>query len=310
MNPVNQYHSSPGKLLITGEYLILKGAEGFALPLKRGQSLSVTKVNNNDSTLIWEAFSPKGVWFSGTFSTSSFAVISASDKHFALRLMEILKAVRLLNPEFLTQGSYHVKTELDFNPEFGFGSSSTLIANLARWAAIDAFELQKLTFKGSGYDVAVALEAKPLIYAVKQDKPRYHTVTFNPDFAENIYFVYLGKKQRSLDAVKKFNETAVFTTSQIETVTAITHEVVKCKSLHKFELLLQEHETILSAILNTPPVGKRLFPDYSDGVVKSLGAWGGDFVLMTTKQKAKDFKKSLKSSGYEFVYAFNEIVKS
>jgi hypothetical protein len=32
---------SNGKLLITGEYLILDGAKGLALPTKMGQNLSV-----------------------------------------------------------------------------------------------------------------------------------------------------------------------------------------------------------------------------------------------------------------------------
>jgi hypothetical protein len=60
---------------------------------------------------------------------------------------------------------------------------------------LNSGKLQNLTFNGSGYDVAVALEAKPIIYSLKQQKPVYHPVVVNPAFADNLYFVYLGKKQ-------------------------------------------------------------------------------------------------------------------
>ena len=38
---------SNGKLLITGEYLVLNGAEALALPLSCGQSLNYKKTTNN-----------------------------------------------------------------------------------------------------------------------------------------------------------------------------------------------------------------------------------------------------------------------
>ena len=171
MSYQSQYYKAPGKLLITGEYLILEGAEGLALPLKQGQDLTVIKTEIQNRQLVWEAFSPEGLWFSATFALPSFTIINTSDKAFAQRLTGILKAAQQLNQNFPAPGSYEVKTVLDFNPEFGFGSSSTLIANVARWAKADTFELQNLTFNGSGYDVAVALEAKPIIYSLKQKKP-------------------------------------------------------------------------------------------------------------------------------------------
>jgi mevalonate kinase len=303
-----EYYTAPGKLLITGEYLVLEGAEGLALPLKQGQDLTVIKTESQNRQLVWEAFSPEGLWFSATFALPSFTVINSSDKAFAQRLTGILQAAQHLNQGFPASGSYKVKTVLDFNPEFGFGSSSTLIANVARWAKVDAFELQNLTFNGSGYDVAVALEAKPIIYSLKQKKPVYRPVVFNPAFAGNLYFVYLGKKQRSLEEVKRFKERALFSPADVDAITTITREIVNCHSLQPFESLLKEHETILSSILKTTPVHKQLFPDYTKGIVKSLGAWGGDFVLITSTKPADEFKKEMKKYGFEIVYGFNDIV--
>lgn len=310
MTQTTEYYTAPGKLLITGEYLILEGAEGLALPLKQGQDLSAIQTDSQNRQMVWEAFSPEGLWFSAIFVLPSFQIVNSSDIVFAQRLTGILKAAQHLNHGFLALGSYKVKTILYFNPEFGFGSSSTLIANIARWAKVDAFELQNLTFNGSGYDVAVALEAKPLIYTLKQKKPVYSPVVFKPAFVNNLYFVYLGKKQRSLEEVKRFKDTALFSSADVDAITAITREIVNCHSLQQFEILLKEHESILSAILKTTTVQQQLFPDYDEGIVKSLGAWGGDFVLVTSTKPTDEFKKEMKKYGFEIVFGFSEIVSN
>jgi hypothetical protein len=44
---------------------------------------------------------------------------------------------------------------------------------------------------------------------------------------------------------------------------------------------LQEHESIIRILIGEETIQNRLFPDYRWGTVKSLGAWGGDFVLVT-----------------------------
>ena len=49
------YYYSCGKLLITAEYLILKGAKGLAIPTKYGQKMSIEK--NTEKNIIWEAYS-------------------------------------------------------------------------------------------------------------------------------------------------------------------------------------------------------------------------------------------------------------
>ena len=308
MKNLIEYFSAPGKLLITGEYLILKGAKGFAIPLKVGQDLRVTVSESDEPKLFWKASNPDGTWFTGEFILPSLTIEKATDESFANRLVEILRTVRELNPKFLMSGRYHVKTMLEFNPEFGFGSSSTLIVNLSRWANVDAFELQKRTFKGSGYDVACGLADSPIIYKLEQEKPVYENVSFNKAFTKNIFFVYLGRKQRSMDAIKQFKEKADFTSTDIDAITCISQKIIETQSLQEFEGLLAEHELILSKILKTPPVHTQLFSDYSDGIVKSLGAWGGDFVLITSKDEPASFKKKMKQRGFSVVYTYDELI--
>ncbi len=301
-------YKAPGKLLITGEYLILEGAEGLAVPLNLGQSLTVKNSETQNDVLTWKAETPAGEWFSGTFSLPDFKVLNATDTRFAKQLTHILIAVRKLNSGFLLKGDWQINTCLEFNSEYGFGSSSTLIANLARWADVDAFELQKQTFNGSGYDVAVALENAPIIYKLENGRPDYRKTVFKPSFTQHLFFVYLGKKQQSLHAIKQFKKNAIFTSTDIQTVTSITRQITVASSLREFEQLLHEHEKLMSGVLKTPPVQQLFFANYKQGVVKSLGAWGGDFVLVTTTADKKTFETQLKKLGFAVVYSYDELV--
>ena len=53
---------SNGKLLITGEYVVLDGAKALAIPTRFGQNLSVTSGSNQE--LKWTSFdADKSVWF-------------------------------------------------------------------------------------------------------------------------------------------------------------------------------------------------------------------------------------------------------
>jgi mevalonate kinase len=303
----SQYYAH-GKLLITGEYLVLNGAKALAVPLRFGQKLEVSDKRDDKNTLYWQAFHPSGLWFEGFFDTTYFSPLDNSDEIFAHRLSGILRETRKLAPGFLKGAGAEVKTFLEFNPQYGFGSSSTLIVDLASWAGVDPFELQKRTFKGSGYDIACGISDKPIVYALNGDQPEYEQVKFDPPFTGNIYFVYLGKKQRSMEEVRKFKNNAKFALSDIRSVSEITQELITVNMLDDFEKLLREHEDILSKILKTEPVSKKFFGGYKGGVVKSLGAWGGDFVLITSKKDKKEFMREISSFGFKTVYTFKDLV--
>ena len=159
---------SHGKFLLTGEYLVLKGALALALPLKLGQSFTVETVCT--PSLQWNAYQPDGPWFSVTLNSENLEIINCDDRPKAEKLAQILKAVKRLNPAAFKEGLYF-ETHLDFNPNWGLGSSSTLIANLARWANVNPYELLKLTFGGSGYDIACATAERPIYYQVKTEVP-------------------------------------------------------------------------------------------------------------------------------------------
>lgn len=88
-------------------------------------------------------------------------------------------------------------------------------------------------------------------------------------------------------------------------ISAITKQLIEVDKLPQFEALLADHEAIISALLNQPTIKNRLFSDYNGGVIKSLGAWGGDFVLVTgTKEKMSYFIEK----GFETIVPFSEMV--
>lgn len=298
---------SHGKLLLSGEYLVMEGAKAFALPLKQGQSLLLKK-SADAGHLSWNAFQRDRSWFKAVFETEDFEVIETDHRQLAESLSRILQSVRKLSKSFLTDGiGFTVETNLDFNPEFGFGSSSTLVSNLAWWADVSPFELLRLTFGGSGYDIACARVDSPIFYQLTNNGPRIEEVDFNPTFKDRIYFVYLGQKQKSTESIKSFKNSAVFEKEDMETVSRISQQIVSAGSLQDFEHLLNEHENLMSNILQRPTVKSQLFDDYQ-GTVKSLGGWGGDFVLVTSKQSDSDFRVDMKDRGFPVVFAYEELI--
>jgi len=297
---------SSGKLLITGEYLVLSGAKALAVPLNVGQHLTVK--GNQEKTLHWRAMKPDGVWFQTIFNLPGLEITFAHEQVLGEKLKNILLATRSLNPKFLTgaEHGYEIDTILEFDPEYGFGSSSTLIANIARWAEVDPYKLLGLTFGGSGYDIACATAKNPLVYQIGNNRPLISKVDFSPPFKDHLYFVYLGRKQRTSESLLQFDSSSV-NKHEIAAVDYITKKLLKVKKLDDFERLLLEHESLMSDILKLPAVKSRFFSDH-DGAVKSLGAWGGDFVLMTFHDGPAEVKRYLDRKGFNVFYRYEEIV--
>ena len=303
-----QKYYSHGKFLLTGEYLVLKGALALALPLKLGQSLTIETVCT--PSLQWNAYKPNGPWFSVTMNPENLEIINSDDQPKAEKLSEILKAVKQLNPAAF-KDSLCFETRLDFDPNWGLGSSSTLIANLARWANVNPYELLRLTFGGSGYDIACATAEEPIYYQVKAKVPEpvegptpmVEPIDFNPPFAEHLFFIYQGQKQSSSKEIKAFLAKAnpVDLQKDIEAVSEISRAVPKCETLDEFAMLMQCHERIIARCIGQEPVQKH-FP------LKSLGAWGGDFILAATEWDKSQVKEYFKGKGLEVVFGYKEIV--
>ncbi|MEN8186913.1 MAG: GYDIA family GHMP kinase, partial [Bacteroidota bacterium] len=298
---------SNGKLLITGEYLVLDGAKALAIPTKFGQDLIINEIDQ--PKLIWESYDEKGeAWFKSEFELNKLEILD-SDKDFKTTkmLQKILKETQKLNPEFLDiESGFHVKTNLTFPRNWGLGSSSTLINNIANWAKINAYELLNNSFGGSGYDIACAESNSPVLYQLLDQKPIIEKVNFNPDFNDQLYFVHLNKKQNSREGIANYREFTGNISAVAEEISQLTKEILKAKKLEDFERMIEHHEIIIASILKQDPVQEKLFSDYF-GQTKSLGAWGGDFILATGN---KDTPKYFKEKGFETVLSYREMILS
>jgi mevalonate kinase len=308
---LKNYYSN-GKLLLTGEYLVLDGAKALAIPTKFGQDLIVEKIK--EPQIIWGSFTNTGeCWFEAVFDLPKLRLVNCmfnSDKEgnvetIAETLLEILEEAKRLNPTFLkTDGGFVVKTKLTFPRNWGLGSSSTLINSIATWAKVNAFQLLWNSFKGSGYDIACAQNNAPIFYQIEEKKPIVTQVAFNPTFKENIFFVFLNQKQDSKEGIAKFRESGKNFDKEIKRISEISDEFLKATSIENFNKLIVEHEQIISNIIKLKPVKEKLFPDYF-GEIKSLGAWGGDFVLVTGNNETPQY---FKKKGYETVFNYNDLI--
>jgi len=303
---------SNGKLLLTGEYLVLDGAKSLAIPTKFGQNLSVEKIK--EPQIIWGSFTHTGeCWFEAVFDLKKLRLINCtfnSDKEgsgevIAETLLDILKEAKNLNPDFLaSENGFVVKTNLTFPRNWGLGTSSTLINSVASWAKVDAFKLLWNSFKGSGYDIACAQNDTPVFYQIENKEPVVEQVEFNPSFKENLFFVHLNQKQDSKEGIAKFRESNINFDKEIKRISEISEEFLTTKSLQEFEELIVEHEQIISSIIKLKTVKEKLFPDYF-GSVKSLGAWGGDFVLVTGDASTPSY---FKNKGFETILTYSQMV--
>jgi mevalonate kinase len=294
------YYSN-GKLLITGEYVVLDGATALAIPTKYGQSLSV--LNSITPGLHWISKDHKGaIWFETHINLATLS--SVDDDSISVALCKILQTARKHNALFLmNKEGLQVVTELDFPRDWGLGTSSTLINNIAQWAGIDAFILLNESFGGSGYDIAAAQHNTPILYTIQNEKPKVQPCTLGWDFKGHLFFIHLNQKQDSKQAIATYKSKARDLTL-LETISDYSKKMLLCYTLQDFERLLNAHEQKVSQLLKQPTIKEQFFKDYPN-TIKSLGAWGGDFILATGTEIDMDY---FRNKGYGTIILFEEMV--
>tara|TARA_B100000925_G_C21993334_1_gene467764 strand:+ start:900 stop:1931 length:1032 start_codon:yes stop_codon:yes gene_type:complete len=310
-NPGESHFFGHGKLLISGEYVLLEGAQALALPTKPGQSMSVKYENSfNEPKLYWKSLDHLGnCWFQAEFELWNFDQTNGNSCEKVRFLQKLFRQLRVQNKHFLREEvSVHVETKLGFPRDWGLGSSSTLIYNLSQWAYVSPFELLFKTSLGSGYDVACAQSDGPILYKNDNEGPIYSPVVFNPSFKSNIHFIYLGKKQSTTDEISKFNSLKKNKSQQvIKEISEITNSLLQCENISDFMYLVNGHERILSDYLNRKCLKEDRFPNFN-GSIKSLGAWGGDFAMAVTELSETEIKAYFKEQGHQFCLSYEDII--
>lgn len=295
-----------GKLLLTGEYFVLDGALALALPVRYGQTLQVANAPEN---LHWQSLDHHGEpWFSAEFSMPNLNIIEATDPKTAETLARLFATCRRQNPAFLTDHSgCQVTTRNDFPRSWGLGTSSTLLAALARWANVNPYSVLFDTLGGSGYDLACAYADGPIWYQLKNGQPMVQPVDFQPSFADHLYFVYLDKKQDSRAGIAHYRAQGERKYKYVAQISTLTRQCTEATTLAAFENALAEHEDLVSEVLGLPRAKKLFFNDFW-GKVKSLGAWGGDFVLVTSERSSEETQAYFNEKGFQVFISYREMV--
>jgi mevalonate kinase len=290
-----------GKLLITGEYLVLHGAQALCLPLtKMHQTMELLEANPEG--ISWQAQDHlHQVWINLELDQNFQPSRSLNPPE--EKLQSILKEISRLKPELFHRG-LRVKTQMNFSPQWGLGSSSTFISLLSQWSELPAWQLQQHFFGGSGYDVACATAKSPLVYELKNSRPHLRPTNWSPSWREELRFVYLGKKKNTQKALRDFAQIpSSELRGKVPLLNQLTQAIVMARELAEFQDLIRQHEALIAGILRCSPIQDELFPDFP-GTIKSLGAWGGDFILAAAQKPSDEY---FKSRGLDVIFRWSDL---
>ena len=293
----SQQFSAHGKLMLFGEYVVMRGVPALAFPTRMGQTLDVEPAES----FSWKSYETGQLWFSMCFD-ADLNVLETNNESVAQKLMQILADVKTQKPD-LFSNSLSFETHANFNRTWGFGSSATLISLIAQWSDVDAYVLNEKHFGGSGYDIACATASSPIWY--NRETKEVRNFNLPKAISDKLLFVYSGKKQNSLQEVTRFGEVKI-KEDIIHQLKELIEGVMNSDDIEQFEEHIEVHERILSEILNRQPLKESDFPDYPYAI-KSLGAWGGDF-FMATCRDIDEAKIYFIDSGRDTIFTFNELI--
>ncbi|MCZ2222663.1 MAG: hypothetical protein LC122_03430, partial [Chitinophagales bacterium] len=155
-----------------------------------------------------------------------------------------------------------------------------------------------------GYDIATATAKEPIIYSVANKVEK--TFLLSKNITQYLLFIYLGKKQVSSKEIIAFKNKTI-SLQQIETMNKIVTEAACCNNIVQWEKLMNESETMLSTILQTNTIQQKYFQDYPFAI-KSLGAWGGDFIMATCRNMDQA-KKYFQSKNKQPIFTYKELTQ-
>ncbi|KQT22939.1 30S ribosomal protein S6 [Chryseobacterium sp. Leaf405] len=294
---------SPGKLMLTSEYFAIDGALVLAVPTKLGQEFFFEEKNDNKFLIFWEAYHQNKLWLKAVIDYKNWHILKTNIPTSAEFILKTLKNVQTLSKiKFKNDFTYHLKTNLQFPADYGLGSSSTLMNNLAEWAEIDPFYLNTISLGGSGYDIAVAKEKSAVLY---QSVPeiKYEKVNFSPSFKDELIFIHLNQKQDSREGIS-FYKSKNKSQKLVDEFSNLTRNILLCNELENFSELMLIHEQKISNFLEIPTVKAKFFED-CPVFVKSLGAWGGDFIMSS---KFDGFEDYFWGKGFRTIFEWKDLI--
>lgn len=295
---------SPGKLLLTSEYVVLDGALALAVPTKWGQEFFVDEISDGKSLVHWKALHQDQNWLEAVIDYDKEIVVETNIADSAAFILKVLQAAKKLSKTKLQSNkSYSITTNLQFPANYGLGSSSTLMNNVAEWAEIDAFILNDECLGGSGYDIAIAQEKSPILFQILNGERTFEAINFNPVFKDELIFIHLNQKQNSREGIQLYRSKEK-NPELIEEFSDLTRQILATKNLEEFSTLMSLHEKKLSNLIGIETVKEKYFEN-CPVFVKSLGAWGGDFIMTS---KFPGFEAYFQGKGFSTIFTWSDLI--
>lgn len=294
---------SPGKLMLTSEYFAVDGTLVLAVPTKLGQEFFFEEKQDGQSLIFWEAYHQNKPWLKAVIDYKKWQILETNITTSAEFILKTLKNVQNLSEtKFKINDSYFLKTNLQFPSDYGLGSSSTLMNNLAEWSNINPFQLNTLSLGGSGYDIAVANAKSAVLF---RNKPEIHfeKVNYNPPFKDQLIFIHLNQKQDSREGINHYKSKNK-SQEMVSGFSNLTKKILICDELENFSQLMMLHEQRISKFIEIPTV-KTLYFNDCPTFVKSLGAWGGDFVMSS---KFEGFQDYFSGKGFTTIFEWGDLI--
>lgn len=265
------YFKANGKLMLFGEYLVIRGSGCLAIPLKFNQDINIQK--SKTPFYFWRSKELGNEWFFVQLNRN-LEVVKTSDSAKGKIIQQLLKIIFEKRTDLFHQGlTFEINS--NFRRDWGLGSSSTLISLLSQWSGVDPYELLDKSFGGSGYDIACATSATPVLYKVRDRIVK--RIELPKNITSQLLFIYSGNKQSSRSEIAGFNDSKVLD-SHIQKMNEIIGRATGAENIEEFESCMEESEILLKNILNRKRIKSVNFADYPYAI-KSLGAWGGDFFM-------------------------------
>ncbi|MCT3815627.1 30S ribosomal protein S6 [Elizabethkingia anophelis] len=282
----------------------MDGAKALAIPTKPGQDLSAEKIDDHRSLIYWETYREGKLWLKTCIDYKNLFVTETNIANASAFILKIFSTLKDMRSESLEADySYILKSNVQFPENFGLGSSSTLMNNIANWGNVDAFALNDIALGGSGYDIAVAKAGAPIIYIRNRGNKTVETVNYSPSFKDQLLFVHLNKKQDSREGITMYKQMEK-SQDLIHYFSKLTDEILISGNLENFSLIMEDHEKTMSNFLKIPTVKEKYFKN-APSFFKSLGAWGGDFILTT---KFCDYENYFLHNGFPNFFSYDELI--
>jgi len=300
---------APGKILLCGEYLVLKGFNGIALPTKLGQWLEVFEFktpNEKADSIMYSALDLEGYkWIDWNCEITNIQnqEIGNSSEEFLVKFFQLI-------PEnnWKKGYSYRFETRLEFNQKWGLGSSSTFVSLLCQYFRLNPFKIEQQLLGGSGYDIAVAELKRPLIFWRNENGAHFRHWAAGHTQNSNWSIVFLNEKvnsRKSSELIKEaIEEIATDAAYQLQ-FQKIMEMIEIANDIFTIEAALEMYQLLMGQITNLPTPYQLLnIKPIKQGLCKWLGAWGGDMMLVNDNV-LNEYQEVFKE--YE-VYPWSEIV--